>query len=70
MPPSSASVWSAAAGERPQVEIYDWLTSSWSPADMIHPFLLSPGERGPDLVRLRVTGNLFLPGLQVAGTGK
>jgi hypothetical protein len=61
---------SAAAGERPQVEIYDWLTSSWSPADMIHPFLLSPGERGPDLVRLRVTGNLFLPGLQVAGTGK
>ena len=56
---------SAAAGERPQVEIYDWTTSSWSPADMSHPFLLSAGERGPDLVRLRVRGSLYLPGLQV-----
>jgi hypothetical protein len=61
---------SAAAGDRPQVEIYDWTTSSWSGVDMIHPFLLSPGERGPDLVRLRVRGSLYLPGLQVASAGK
>ena len=54
-------------GQKPQVEIYDWATSSWSAADLSHPFLLSAGERGPDLVRLRVRGSLYLPGLQVTG---
>ena len=52
-------------GQRPKVEIYDWSTAGWSAADLSQPFLLSAGMRGPDLVRLRVQGNLYLPGLQV-----
>jgi len=52
-------------GPQPRVEIYDWSSSSWSEADLSHPFLISPGERGPDLVRLRIQGTLYLPGLQV-----
>jgi hypothetical protein len=54
-------------GSKPQVEIYDWTASSWSAVDLSHAFQLSAGERGPDLVRLRVKGNLYLPGLQIAG---
>ena len=52
-------------GQSPQVEIFDWTTSQWSAVDLTHPFALSAGERGPDLVRLRVRGGLYLPGLMV-----
>jgi hypothetical protein len=55
----------ALPGQKPKVEIYDWSTEGWSAADLSHPFLLSAGMRGPDLVRLRVQGNLYLPGLTV-----
>jgi hypothetical protein len=54
-------------GQKPQVEIYDWATAVWSPADLSHSFLISAGQRGPDLVRLRIRGSLYLPGLQVTG---
>jgi hypothetical protein len=57
-------------GQKPQVEIYDWTTSAWSLADLSHAFLLSNGQRGPDLVRLRIRGSLYLPGLQVASNSK
>jgi hypothetical protein len=52
--------------QKPPVEIYDWATSGWSAADLSLPFVLSAGERGPDLVRLRVRGNLSLLGLEVS----
>ena len=55
----------AVPGQKPQVEIYDWAAAGWSPVDLSHPFALSAGERGPDLVRLRIRGSLYLPGLQV-----
>ncbi len=55
----------AVPGQRPQLEIYDWAAAAWSPVDLSHPFLLGAGERGPDLVRLRVRGGLYLPGLQI-----
>jgi hypothetical protein len=65
---SASPIGSAALpGQKPQVEIYDWSTARWSPADLGHPFLLSAGQRGPDLVRLRIRGSLYLPGLQVTG---
>ena len=54
-------------GQKPLVEIYDWATAVWSPADLSHSFLISAGQRGPDLVRLRIRGSLYLPGLQVTG---
>ena len=47
------------------VEVYDWAGAAWRPADLSHAFQLSAGERGPDLVRLRVRGSLYLQGLQV-----
>jgi hypothetical protein len=53
-------------GQPPQVEIFDWTSSQWSAADLTHAFALSPGQRGPDLVRLRVRGGLYLPGLSVS----
>jgi hypothetical protein len=57
-------------GQKPQVEIFDWSASTWSAADISHPFQLSAGERGPDLVRLRVRGSLYLPGLSITSTGR
>ena len=56
-------------GQKPQLEIYDWAASSWSAVDLSNPFQLSAGERGPDLVRLRVRGGLYLPGLQITSIG-
>ncbi|HKA66323.1 MAG TPA: hypothetical protein VKG03_00300, partial [Solirubrobacterales bacterium] len=52
-------------GQKPQVEIYDWATSAWSAADLSHPFNLSAGQRGPDLIRFRIRGGLSLLGLEV-----
>jgi hypothetical protein len=64
---SSASPIGAQAlpGQRPEVEIFDWTTSGWTVVDLSRPVSLSAGERGPDLVRLRVRGGLYLPGLEV-----
>jgi hypothetical protein len=47
------------------IQIYDWSTATWRPADLSHAFQVSTGERGPDLVRLQVRGSLYLQGLQV-----
>jgi hypothetical protein len=55
----------AAIGPPPVIQVYDWAARSWVTTDLSHPFLLSAGERGPDLVRLRVQGALYLQGLQV-----
>jgi hypothetical protein len=52
-------------GQKPQVEIYDWAAGSWSPADLSHAFQLTTAALGPGLVRLRIRGSLYLPGLQV-----
>jgi hypothetical protein len=56
----------ALPGQKPQVEIYDWTASRWSAVDLSHAFALGAGQRGPDLVRLRVRGSLYLPGLEVS----
>ena len=50
---------------QPVIQLYDWTTGAWVTTDLSHAFLLSAGQRGPDLVRLRVQGSLFLQGLQV-----
>jgi hypothetical protein len=50
----------------PVIELYDWTTAAWVTTDLSHPFLLSAGQRGPDLVRLRIRGALYLQGLQVS----
>lgn len=55
----------AAIGPPPVIQVYDWSRRDWVTTDLSHPFLLSAGQRGPDLVRLRVEGALYLQGLQV-----
>ena len=55
----------AAIGPAPVIQVYDWSRRDWVTTDLSHPFLLSAGLRGPDLVRLRVEGALYLQGLQV-----
>jgi hypothetical protein len=52
-------------GQKPQVEVYDWSAARWSPADLSHPFLVTAGQQGPDLVRLRIRGSLYLPALEI-----
>jgi hypothetical protein len=65
---SASPLGSAASAvtRAPTIEIYDWAAAAWLPTDLQHSFLLSAGERGPDLVRLRVRGGLYLQGLQVS----
>jgi len=60
----------AAPGQRPQVEIYDWSASAWSAVDLSHPFSLSAAERGPNLVRFRIRGSLYLPALEITSTAR
>jgi hypothetical protein len=53
-------------GQRTVGEIYDWTSGNWSSVDFSHPFQVSPGMRGPGLVRIRIQGSLFLQGLQIS----
>jgi hypothetical protein len=55
-------------GQRTLGEIYDWTAGSWSSVDFSHPFQVSPGMRGPGLIRIRIQGSVFLQGLQISST--
>jgi hypothetical protein len=57
-----------APGQRTLGEIYDWTSGQWSGVDFSHPFQVSPGMRGPGLVRIRVQGSVYLQGLQISST--
>jgi len=64
---AAASIGSPGApgSAQPVIQLYNWASGAWEPTDLSHAFLLSAGERGPNLVRLRVQGSLYLQGLQV-----
>ena len=63
---SAASIGSPFGPAKTQAELYDWNRQSWSVVDLSKPITLTDGQRGPGLVRLRVSGNLYIQGLQVA----
>lgn len=52
--------------QRSQVEIFDWTKNSWTVVDLARPVLLTSGQRGTGVVRLRIQGTIYLQGLQIS----
>jgi hypothetical protein len=63
---NASAIGSPFTAQKAQAELYDWSRQSWSVVDLSKPITLSQGQVGPGLVRLRVSGNLYIQGLQVA----
>jgi hypothetical protein len=63
---NASAIGSPFNTQKAQAELYDWNRQRWSVVDLSKPITLSAGQVGPGLVRLRVSGNLYIQGLQVA----